>query len=93
MSHTTGSWKVSQGNTGRYRAPTIEVITQHDSGVDQCLAVVSSIAAGRSNACLMASAPDLLAALESIMKTVAGCEKEPHWEAARAAIAKAKGQT
>jgi hypothetical protein len=40
---------------------------------------------------LKRAAPDLLAALEQIMAEVAGCQKEPKYEAARAAIAKAKG--
>lgn len=37
--------------------------------------------------------PELLAALEAIMAGVAGCQKDPMYEAARAAIAKAKGET
>lgn len=32
---------------------------------------------------------DLLEALKTIMAGVAGCQREPQWEAARAAIAKA----
>lgn len=44
-----------------------------------------------ANASLFAAAPDLLAALQAIMAGVAGCQREPHWEAARAAIAKATG--
>jgi len=44
-----------------------------------------------ANARLIAAAPDLLEALQAIMAGVAGCERQPHWEAARAAIAKATG--
>lgn len=40
---------------------------------------------------LLAAAPALLAALDTIMRSVAGCEREPKWEAARAAIARATG--
>ena len=32
---------------------------------------------------------DLLQALQTIMVGIAGCQREPEWEAARAAIAKA----
>lgn len=33
---------------------------------------------------------DLLAALEGVMAPVAGCERDPHYETARAVIARAK---
>ena len=42
-------------------------------------------------AALYAAAPALLAALQGIMAGVAGCQKEPQYEAARAAIANAMG--
>lgn len=42
-----------------------------------------------ANARLIAAAPELLAALQAIMAGVAGCQREPHWEAARAAIIRA----
>ena len=42
-----------------------------------------------ADARLIAAAPDLLAALQAIMAGVAGCQREPHWEAARAAIIRA----
>lgn len=35
---------------------------------------------------------DLLQALQTIMVGIAGCQREPEWEAARAAIAKATGE-
>lgn len=47
---------------------------------------------GEANARLIAAAPDLLSALEMIMAKVAGCERDPEYEAARAAIAKVKGE-
>lgn len=40
---------------------------------------------------MMVAAPELLAALELIMLGVAGCERNAKYEAARAAIANAKG--
>ena len=43
------------------------------------------------DAALMASAPAMLAALQGIMAGVAGCQKDPQYEAARAAIAHATG--
>ncbi len=43
----------------------------------------------QADALLIAAAPELLAALQTIMLSVAGCERDPKWEAARAAIAKA----
>ena len=42
-------------------------------------------------ATLYAAAPALLAELQGIMAGVAGCQKEPQYEAARAAIANAMG--
>lgn len=46
----------------------------------------------RRNERMRDAAPALLGALEEIMSTVAGCERDPHWERARAAIALAKGR-
>ena len=43
------------------------------------------------DAALMAAAPAMLAALQGIMAGVAGCQKEPQYKAARAAIANAMG--
>ena len=59
---------------------------------DQCgFPHVADVAEARANARLMVAAPELLSALEAVMLTVAGCERDAHWVAARAAIAKAKG--
>lgn len=44
-----------------------------------------------ANRRLIAAAPELLAALQWVMAGVAGCQKNPEYEAARAAIAKATG--
>lgn len=46
-----------------------------------------------ANAKLIAAAPDLLAALKDIMLGVAGVDRQPIYEAARAAIAKASLDT
>ena len=43
------------------------------------------------DAALMAAAPAMLAALQGTMAGVAGCQKEPQYKAARAAIANAMG--
>jgi hypothetical protein len=43
-------------------------------------------------ATLTAQRDALLAALKAIMLGVAGCQKDPEWEAARATIAKAEGK-
>jgi hypothetical protein len=45
-----------------------------------------------ADAHLIAAAPDMLEALEEIMKTIAGCQTEFYYQLARAAIAKAKGK-
>jgi hypothetical protein len=44
-----------------------------------------------ADACLIEAAPKLLEALQQIMAHVAGCQKEPRYEVARAAIAEATG--
>lgn len=91
--HTLGPWKVSTGNTGRFRTPTIEVTALHDSGIDQTVAHITGISSGKANARLIAAAPDLLEALEEVL---AYCVEHGHdWMCmaqARAAIAKATGE-
>jgi hypothetical protein len=52
---------------------------------------IDDLEEARANARLMVAAPELLSALEAVMLTVAGCERDAHWVASRAAIAKAKG--
>jgi type VI protein secretion system component VasF len=47
---------------------------------------------GRANARLISAAPDLLAALEELCLAPNKHRPEEYWEAARAAIAKAKGE-
>lgn len=46
--------------------------------------------ASPDDAALMAAAPAMLAALQGIMAGVAGCQKDPQYEAARAAISQAQ---
>ncbi len=58
---------------------------------------------GKANAALIAAAPDLLAALEQLVvdwESVSPSDQVPdeinkdsHWDAARAAVAKAKGES
>lgn len=45
-----------------------------------------------ANASLIAAAPELLEALQSILAEIAGCERGLKYELARAAIAKATGE-
>jgi hypothetical protein len=82
--------------------PTIEV-SSVVGGMQQTIATVTGIKAGRANASLIAAAPDLLAAmkriephLEAIVCYASTCgEHEPNDIARefRAAIAKATGST
>ena len=46
-----------------------------------------------ADARLIAAAPELLEALQTIMAEVAGCERDDKWETARAAIFKATGES
>ena len=48
---------------------------------------------GRADAALIAAAPDLYSALERIVLLHANFSTAPAWQAARAALAKAKGST
>ena len=78
--HTPGPWRF-------YKCPC---------GMDGCrqykVSVQGSVGFDEADARLIAAAPDLLNALEMIMAGVAGCERDPEYEAARAAIAKVKGE-
>lgn len=61
---------------------TLEPVAEHDQHM--------------ANARLIAAAPDLLAALHALMMAFGGVttnEQQKHWDAARAAIAKAIGDT
>ena len=83
MTHTPGPWHKVEADT------TIPIKAANGKTV----ASVRYSDNDDNDANLIAAAPDLLAALEAIMKGVSGCQKEPQYEAARAAIAKAKGAT
>jgi len=90
MKHSTKPWRV---RTDRYGRPEHVV---NDAGETICSFLTSvkrmcgteQIAA---NATLITGSPDLLAALQGIMAGVAGVQKDPIYEAARAAIQKATG--
>jgi hypothetical protein len=65
------------------------------SEVQQCMTDVVAEVTNVNNPhdfSLIAAAPEMLAALEWIMSEVAGCQRDEKYEAARAAIAKAKGE-
>lgn len=95
MSYTKEKWKLSFNNN--WKTNPFSIIVQGKYGVHAT--TVANIPTRmtippqeqKANAQLIAAAPDLLKALEGIMQTVAGCQKESHWEVARAAINKARG--
>lgn len=84
MTHTPGPWFSQYDDNGFYEigSETISIRLAFTYGEGD---------GDEANARLIAAAPDLLEALQAIMAGVAGCERQPHWEAARAAIAKATG--
>lgn len=86
--HTPGPW-LWLGTEG-----TVAMIVDEDGySIAQVTVLENSTAhhALQANLRLMTAAPDLLAALQTVMAGVAGCQREPQWEAARAAIARATG--
>jgi hypothetical protein len=72
---------------------TVAIVEEDGSAVFDMMAGLHSTgqAALESHARLVSAAPALLAALQQIMDGVAGCQKDPQYAAARAAIAQAMG--
>lgn len=94
--HTPGPWKVwNFADDPRHVAVGPDAGGLAVADVVACNAhgcyTAATEATGQANARLIAAAPALLAALQGIMAGVAGCQKEPQYEAARAAIANAMG--
>lgn len=83
--HTPGPWSLSPGRSTR--VDLIDDKNGHAVGE-----IVWVDARKPADARLIAAAPDMLEALEEIMKTIAGCQTEFYYQLARAAIAKAKGK-
>ena len=91
MSHTPAPWILHKPSTGIDN--NWHVTDQGDTFVAHVYGFAHSVdKQSYINARLIAAAPELLEALQSIMSGVAGCEREPHWESARAAIFKATGK-
>jgi hypothetical protein len=107
--HTPGPWKAITGQGAHHRDWYIRAGEKlpgaiHPPAVARtCSSGVGGMSCVEANARLIASAPDLLAALEALVKDAAECEVdgEPsqvdgiQWDdvlAARAAIAKARNQ-
>ncbi len=92
--HTPGPWVIQRSRTIRpnyawvcgqdwHELATVVVRSPGDKKDD---------ATGLANARLIAAAPDLLAALEELCLAPNKHRPEEYWNAARAAIAKAKGE-
>ena len=82
-----GKWHVHSG--------TFSVYAQHGKSVLKIADTRQKLftpECQRANARLIAAAPDLLAALEELCLAPNKHRPEEYWEAARAAIAKAKGE-
>ena len=92
--HTPGPWRVAEGKHG-WRFPDVLAFDQ-PSGRGTYTVVASSVAP--ENAHLIASAPDLYAALDSLLAAYsqerigADGEPEPCVVKALAALAKARGE-
>jgi hypothetical protein len=111
--HTPGPWKfrkVHSINNRPLTALLLETQAPNQPMNDPCILAVRedwmdwlvNMPGGQANALLIASAPDLLAALEALVKDATECEVEGEpsqvdgiqWDdvlAARAAITKARG--
>ena len=95
--HTPGPWAIK-------KSPKAEAVTDgkdwpwlvsyNDGGYEGYLAIVQTENA-KANARLISAAPELLEALENLERTAGlpAMQDDPARAAARAAIAKAKGET
>ena len=83
IKHSPKPWRVARTSGGTLQIRDCQ---------NKCVAMFDWHKDRTADAQLVASAPDLLAALQTIMAEVAGCERDAKWEAARAAINKATGQ-
>lgn len=99
MTHTKGPRRVEQGTTCIWGACDPNDMSTHGMGYPIAACRITPSAnwakgpdhdSGEANAHLMASAPDLLEALEALMPHIPG-DACGEYEDARAAIAKAKG--
>ena len=99
--HTPGPWRMvrfeflegEELEVARYRHPDWWEVRSNPDKDYRSMGVSGHI--GEANARLIAAAPDLLEALEDVVKQVLGAEADM-WldiKQARAAIAKAKGET
>ena len=84
IKHSPRSWRFTRTSRG-----ILQIRDHHD----KCVAMFDWHKDRTADARLIASAPDLLEALQTIMAEVAGCERDAKWETARAAIAKATGES
>ena len=84
IKHTPRQWKVIRTPRG-----ILQIRDHHD----KCVVMFDWHKDRSADARLIAAAPDLLEALQNIMSSVAGCERNAKWEAARAAIFKATGES
>jgi len=90
ITHTKGKWSL------RASLSSDPIVIRHVTDEDGNILADIRYVAGFSqeeelaNAKLIASAPELLATLKLLMLSVAGCEREPRYEAARAAIKRAE---
>lgn len=94
--HTPGPWKVSRADRDGAEVRAIASVAWCGAAASFGLTETQTIDGDEAyvNACLIAAAPDLLAALEDLERTagLAASHDDPVRVAARAAIAKARGQ-
>jgi len=93
---TPGPWEVAHGGTGRPGAEITEYFVRRPGNVCSIAADIidpTTYQPSEANACLIAAAPDLLAACEALvaLDTDEGCRARVAASRARAAIAKARG--
>ena len=87
--HTPGPWHMMETEPGIDAEMDVFTTTPRWAGGKGLIARVVHA----DDALLITAAPDLLEALQTIMAEVAGCERDAKWETARAAIAKATGES